>query len=233
MQIRADLTEEFVGRMRRRSRALLLLDAAERAGATPLSSRRMHAFAYLSDVLSPVWGLPPFDGKILKIEGGPYYPDLQDELDQLAIDGLIDVADLHYEKRGKAGARLEGNYSLRFESPHLEPILAALGARVESDAWDPRDYILHNFLVELAGALATVPNDEIDRAASIDVTYRTEQSFNNIIDFAAWADDPWVANPSWRAAERFRTFMPQRAHLAPGEKLYLYASYLGQFVNAA
>lgn len=59
-----------VDQVRRRARLLLLLDAAERAGITPLASARLHAFAYLADVLSPVWDLVAFDGKIYKSEGG-------------------------------------------------------------------------------------------------------------------------------------------------------------------
>ena len=57
--------------LRRRTRVILLLNAAERAGVAPLSTARLHAFAFLADVLSPVWHLPVFDAAILKIVGGP------------------------------------------------------------------------------------------------------------------------------------------------------------------
>src|SRR5437762_5002289 len=79
--------------MRRRARIILMLDAAERLSITPLRAIRLHAFAYLSDVLSPVWQLPSFDGKILKIDGGPYYPDLQQDIDRLVVLGLVRVSD--------------------------------------------------------------------------------------------------------------------------------------------
>ncbi len=96
-----------------RAAVMLLLDAAERAAVTPLASPRLHAFAYLSDVLSPVWDLPAFDGKILKIDGGPHYPDLQEELDHLVVLGLVEVSDLEYVGRGENGARLEGKIRSR------------------------------------------------------------------------------------------------------------------------
>src|SRR5207248_10656921 len=59
--------------IRKRVRLIQMLDAAERLGIAPLRAARLHGFAYLADVLSPVWHLPAFDGKILKIEGGPHY----------------------------------------------------------------------------------------------------------------------------------------------------------------
>jgi hypothetical protein len=211
----------------------MLLDAAERAAITPLASPRLHALAYLADVLSPVWNLPAFDGKILRIDGGPHYPDLQEELDHLVVMGLVEITQLKYVGRGPSdvGARLEGNYALDFKSSRLNGLLAALGAEPQQKPIDPEDVRVHGFLVELAGALATLPNEEINRATSSDVTYRSEGLGENVIDFAAWTKDPWESNPSWRTAERFEQFLPDTANLTGGEKLFLYAAYLGRAVN--
>lgn len=216
--------------VRRRSRLLMLLDAAERAAITPIESRRLHAFAYLADVLSPVWGLPSFDGKILRIEGGPHYPDLQEQLDQLVVMGLVEISNLSYVGRGD-GARIEGNYALAFTSPNATKILAALGAGPMAQAIDTDDRAVNTFLVELAGALATLPDDEVDRATDADVTYKSQGMGENVIDFAEWAPDPRAANPTWRTADRFEAFLPNGATLTGGEKLYLYAAYLGRVVN--
>ena len=95
-----------VDRLRRRARLLQLLDAAERAAITPLASGRLHAFAYLADVLSPVWDLLPFRGEIYKFENRPHYADLQAELDQLVVLGLVEISDLQFVDRGDAGAGL-------------------------------------------------------------------------------------------------------------------------------
>ena len=75
--------------LRQRVRVVRLLEAAERAGITPIPARRLHAYAYLADVLSPVWDLQPFDGKVLKVKHGPHYPDLQREVDRLVVMGLV------------------------------------------------------------------------------------------------------------------------------------------------
>ena len=226
------LSDSALNVVRHRARVLLLLDAAERAGVAPLSAPRLHAFAYLADVLSPVWDLPSFDGKILKSEGGPHYPDLQDEIDRLIVLGLVEVSNLRYIDRPNDGARVDGSYALRFEAPHLPQILAALGADPKSAPLDSRDRQVHAFLVELAGALLTLPDDEIDLAASVDATYADLRfGTSNVVDFASWAADPVTDNPSVRTAERFRAFLPKGASLSAGEKIYLYASYLGRRIH--
>lgn len=220
-----------IARVRRRCRLIALLDAAETAAITPIESRRLHAFAYLADVLSPVWDLPSFDGKILKIEGGPHYPELQYELDHLVVMGIVEATGLQYVSRGLNGARLEGRYALNFQSSHLPALLKALGADGADAAYDPDDARVQEFLAELAGALATLPNDEIDKATSVDATYLSEGPGENVIDFGAWAKVPRMANPTWRTADRFKHFMPEGATLTEGEKLYLYASYLSRVAN--
>ena len=225
------IRDQDLATLKRRCRVLLLLDAAEQAGIAPLRSARLHAFAYLADVLSPVWKLVPFDGKIYKADGGPRYPDLQDEIDNLVVLGLVQVRDLVYEPRPEGRARISGSYGLDFESKHLESIFLALGARSVEEAIDPEDRNLHAYLVELACALATLPDDEIESATSVDVTYRTRAELHNVVDFAEWVESEWEANPSWRAAERFQAFLPEESQMLSGEKLYLYAAYLGRAMH--
>ena len=75
--------------IRQRCRLLMIMSALERVGIAPVSMDKLHAFAYLSDVLSPVWGFLPYDGTVLKIEEGPHYAELQSEIDALVILGLI------------------------------------------------------------------------------------------------------------------------------------------------
>jgi len=106
--------------------------------------------------------------------------------------------------------------------------LGRLGARGPEAALDPGDVQVHAFLVELAGALARLPNAEVDRAATSDVTYSDRQIDNNNLIYMAPAAR---SNRSVETAERFATFMPDGANLSPGEKLYLYATYLGRRVH--
>jgi hypothetical protein len=222
------LSDSDFATLRRRARVILLLNAAERAGVTPLSTSRLHAFAYLADVLSPVWDLPTFDAAVLKIIGGPFYRDLQTEIDRLVVMGMLQISKITYVQRPRNGARLDACYALQFSSPHLEPILTVLGANDPSKSFDPADVRLNSFLVELAGALARLPDDEIDSAATADVTYDDPRiGTDNLIELDQTVSTTY-ANLSVATAERFGNFLPEGVGLTSGEKLYLYASYLGR-----
>ena len=226
------LTESAIQKMRQRTRILQMMDTVERVAISPIRTRRLHGFAYLADVLSPVWNLPAFDGIVLKIAGGPHYPDFQRELDQLVILGLVEISDIRYSPQPDGGARIDAAYSLNLAAPTLTSILEALGARDNSLALDPMDYEVYNFLLDLAGALATVPDEEIDKAASVDATYADDRvGQTNVIDFGRWTTDAHLDNLSVRTVDRFQHFLPSEASLSSGEKLYLYASFLGRRVH--
>ena len=62
---------------------LLLLEAAENAGLTPIAVLNLHALAYLANVLSPIWDMAPQKRTVVRKRGGPYYPELQQEVDAL------------------------------------------------------------------------------------------------------------------------------------------------------
>lgn len=222
------LSDKELQLLRQRGRVLLLLDAAERAAVAPLPTDRLHALAFLADVLSPVWHLPSFDQVVVKSSDGPFYPELQREMDRLVAAGLLEVSNIRYVPRPHEGARIEARYGLRFGSPHLEAVLERLGARGEALALDPRDVKVHAFMVELAGALARLPKDEINRAATSDVTYSDRQIANNNLIYITPASR---SNRSVETAERFSKFMPDGVGLSPGEKLYLYATYLGRRIH--
>jgi hypothetical protein len=221
--------------LRQRIRVIQLLEAAERAGITPIPARRLHAYAYLADVLSPVWNLQSFDGMILKIKDGPHYPDLQRELDRIVILGLATVSNLRYVSvAGSSGPLVDARYAMNFDSPHLAPILAAVGARDIAQSLDPHDYDVHAFLVELACAIATLPDDQVVSAASVDATYADDRiDYSNVVDFGDWSTNLQRDNLSLAAAERFHRFLPGKATLSAGEKLYLYASFLGRRMHGA
>ena len=90
-----------------------------------------------------------------------------------------------------------------------------------------------DYLLDLAGALATVPQEEIEKAATVDATYSDQRvDLSNVIDFGRWSNDIHADNLSLRTVERFRQFLPDDASLGSGEKLYLYASFLGRSVHA-
>lgn len=82
------------------ARVLQLMDALERQGGTPIGALDFHAFAYLANVLSPLWAIEPIDDSILKDKTklGPYYPKLQRGLETLVGRGLVEVVELRNTK---------------------------------------------------------------------------------------------------------------------------------------
>jgi hypothetical protein len=181
-----------------------------------------------------VWDLQPFDGKVLKVKHGPHYPDLQREVDRLVVMGLVTAFRLRYVSHAKSGPLVDADYAINFESPYLQPILSAIGAHGADAALDSRDAEIHTFLLELACAIATVPDDEIDSAASVDATYADDRiDYSNVVDFGDWSTNTLKDNLSLAVTARFNRFLPGRAQLSSGEKLYLYASFLGRRMNGA
>ena len=133
---------------------------------------------------------------------------------------------------GDDGARINGKYQLRFESEHLPKILNQLGSSPSADPLDPRDLIRSKYLMELAAAMAALPDDEIDKAAQFDATYSDPSlGFSNVVQLDRGGGDS-APNRSVEVADRFENFLPNEASLSPGEKVYLYASYLGEKINA-
>ena len=103
---------DFFDALRRRVRLMMLLDGAERAGLTPISVRRLHLYAYLSNVLAPVWNTRAFDGSVLKISSGPFYPGMQRDLDRMVGMGLVVISNLGHVQDENDHWRLDGDFSL-------------------------------------------------------------------------------------------------------------------------
>lgn len=204
--------------LRRQVRLVMLLDAAEAAGLVPLRILRLHAFAYLSNVLAPVWNMPVLNGTVLKRRGGPFYPELQHDLDRLVGQGVAVINDVSHVQDEAKRWRLEGAY--RLHRAFADPILATL-------ATFPDESRLATFIFELGYALAALSDSELDRAFSEDATYSDPLvSVDNVIDFADWRSRNFSAN----AAEMFEQVIPG-GNATPGEKLHLYVRHLHRRIN--
>ena len=204
---------------------LQILDALEQAGINPISAKKLHSFAYLANVLSPIWEVRAFENIVLKDQIGPHYQELQKQIDVLVGMGLAEVSNLHYNLV-EGGALIEGDYELRLNSPHLHALLAALGSDEQESSLDDGEYRLHKYLVELANALTVLPDDEIDVVAKIDETYLSDTiDYSNVIDFSK-------LNRSVELTTKFEDFLPNNSGFSPVEKIFLYASYLNRKLSA-
>jgi hypothetical protein len=206
---------------RRRIRLVVLLDASRDAGIDPLPTLRLHLIAYLANVLSPVWDMPSVDGTVLKRRGGPFYPDLQVDLDRLVGCGVVRVENLRHERIDDDRYRLEGSFRLNQDLAH--PILAFL-----SDL--PGEAEAVKFVRELVLALSALSDDEIDRAITEDATYANPKvGLDNVIDFGEWMS----ANYSANAAERVGNLVRTGAVVGPSEKVHLYMRHLRRRLQGA
>lgn len=205
--------------LRRQARILVLLAGAARAGLAPMGIIPFHAFAFLSNVLAPVWDMPAFDGKILKKKGGPFYPALQRDLDRMVGLGMVLITHVAHVRDPDGKWRLEGRYCLnrQLSAPAVDYLLSL------SD-----EARFATFATEIAYALSALGEEELEHALVEDATYSDPTvSENNVLDFEEWTQ----RNPSANAANYFERFMPAGIKATPGEKLHLYVRHLHQKIH--
>ena len=203
-----------IGSLRRQVRLIMLIDSAEVAGLAPIPILRLHMFAYLSNVLAPVWDLPALDGKVLKQKRGPYYPNLQYDLDRIVATGIVEMSNVGYTVDAAKRLRLECSYILnrRFANPILEAISTYDG--------EARALL---FIRELGFALSAFDDTDLDNAMSEDATYSdTLVDVDNVVDFAEYRQLNYTA----RAADFFERYLPSSGDTTAGEKIHLYLRHL-------
>lgn len=206
---------EFADRLR----LILLLDACEAASLTPIPVMQFHALAFLANVLSPVWSVESYDGKILKRDDGPYYPELQTELDRLIGLGLVTIRDVRYVN-DSGRWRLEGAFGLN----------ASLAQPVVEDAKefaDEREII--GFLRRLAFAVARL-KAPIDQLIKFDSTWSDLRTgTGDVIDFSEWR----IANYSAFTARLFDLQLPRNLPASRGDQVQLYLHLLAKRASDA
>lgn len=204
----------------RRGRMLLLLEAAEHAGLTPIPLLDLHALAFFANVLSPVWDLLPQERSVVRRRGGPYYPELQEDVDVLVGNGLVSIEGLTYVAEGDSW-RLEGKFSICGEGAYE---VGHVLRRFEDENR------LFEFYRELAFALATVPGVLRARTAEEDPTYGDRNYGEGaVIDFAQWRQKNYSEN----AARHFDEVMPNGRAASAAQKLHLYARHLRSRLRGA
>lgn len=207
--------------VRRRVRILMLLDAVEYAVLDPISVQRFHTLAFLGDVLSPIFGLAPMSGKVLKRRSFPYFPDLQWEIDRLIGHGLIVPLNLtSVVEKSKAYV----TFALALQRTRSSPVLDIVYSQHEFS-------ILRDYFRELAGALSNIQDSQLDAVTQLDVTWDSGHA-GAIIDYAEWQAE----NYSTLGAERIeqlavQAFGNSEARLSPTAKVSLYVNYLKRVAN--
>lgn len=199
--------------LKRQVRILLLLDAAEHAGLSPLPARHLHTLAYLANVLAPVWELSPLEEQVYKNRGGPYYPSLQRDVDRLVGLGMVVPSHLDNTEDGAQCWRIVAHYRLN------RALAADALHAIEDTRWEEQ---CAPFLRELAYALSALADHAIDAASGEDALYADPiVSYENVIDF-----EDKRRNSSANAAQQFEHLLPGDSRATPGEMLHLYVDHI-------
>jgi hypothetical protein len=202
----------FPAHLSDRLRLVLLLDACESADLAPVPITRLHALAFLANVLSPIWSVQSYEGKILKRKGGPFYPLLQRELDCLVGLGVATIHDVRHEEENGQW-RLEGSFALSGRNA-CRVIERAKLFEAERGAI--------TFLRRLAFACARIARP-LEQLVSFDATWSDKRTgTGDVIDFSEWRH----ANYSAYAATFFEKVVPKGIGVSRGDKLQLYMRLL-------
>lgn len=215
-----ELNQTRVSELERRVRLLLILDAANRAAISPIPVMSLHAFAYLANVLAPVWRMTALDGRVLKRKDGPFYPELQRDLDGLVGQGLVRVSGISHVL-GRDGAwRIEGSYALN------DMLCAAVLSYVLSDvAHAP----VAAFVQELGYALSALSPEDLAEAFTEDASYADPRlGPDNVLDIGEWEG----GNPSEKAARYLGEMTSLGRRSSMGERVHLYVRHLRRRLHA-
>jgi hypothetical protein len=199
---------------RRWLRIIGIIDACEWAGLTPVATPMLHTIAYLADALSPVWSLDPMDATVLKRSAGPYYPELQQDVDRLIGIGVLQVAALIVSTSEQGELGLNPKFKL---NPTFGPrILSAL-----KDMPDESDVL--RFLSQVVQAYSRLSDDQMTVAMTQDATYGDPTiETGEVIDLGEWVAAG--STTSARAAERLNDVADEP--LEPAETIELYVDHI-------
>ena len=155
---------------------------------------------------------------MLKRQGGPFYPELQKDLDRLVGIGVASISGIGHVQDESRRWRLEGAY--RLNRQFADPILKSLEKFEEESR-------LGAFVLELGYALSALSDEDLDKAVSEDATYSDPLVTNdNVVDFESWSERNYSAN----AAREFAHVIPG-GNATSGEKLHLYVRHLHRRIH--
>lgn len=201
---------------RRWLRILGILNACEWAGISPVATPTLHAIAYLADALSPVWRLEPMDAAVLKRSSGPYYPELQMDVDRLVGMGVVIVSSLSFseEKSDDIAAYLAPTFKLNAE--FSERIL--IGLREMPDELD-----VLRFLEQVVQAYSRLSDAQMKVAMNEDATYGDPATeTGDVVDLGEWVRSTSTATAN--ATERLNDVATEP--LTAAETIDLYVDHI-------
>jgi hypothetical protein len=201
----------------RRAWLLSIIDAAARAGLTPIGQTLVHRAAFLSNALASVYCVEVENPLVTRWRRGPFFPELQWDLDRLAAMGVARFDRIRHHKEGN-GWWFEVRYGL---GPRAADFVAAAMNL-------PSFERAHRFHRELLAAIASLPDADRNEAALGDANYAntvdaSRDEEETVIDFGEWTD----RNFTERTANALNAEFRGLPDLEPRARIHLYLRYLG------
>jgi hypothetical protein len=106
-----NISEIDIAQIRARVWVLLAVEASDRAGLLPMGKTRFHRLIFLSNCLAELYDATPPAKRVLKYKRGPFYPDVQWQLDRLTAMSLVRVENLLIAE-DVHGPWMEADYSI-------------------------------------------------------------------------------------------------------------------------
>lgn len=187
------------------------MDGIRRGGIEDVDSLRFHRLQFFSNSLAPIYGQRPPIELVMKLERGPFYPDAQEDIDALAVCGLVDIRDVKWHHKGDRVWKT-AVYTLTAGGFELAARLAA------ESLWCER---VGSFLHDLALAYSDLADDVLDAVALRDLTYAQKGvSIGDVIPFKA------DRNLSVRATGAMASMLPVSFTPNRRNQLRIYLKYL-------
>jgi hypothetical protein len=210
-------------RVERKLRVVAILTYCHASGLIPVRTATLHTMAYLTDALAPVWHLPVLDGQVLKKTGRPFFPVLQEDVDDLVGAGVLDVVRMEYlQIDGGKGWRMDADYKLapQFAGRVMKVALSSseLVRRIEMTR-------------EVVYAASGLGEESIEDIGAIDAAYSDPVlSFGNVLDVTTQDGE---VNASARAAIEFSRLSEGPGDLSSAELVHLYVRHLYSRIRVA
>jgi hypothetical protein len=196
---------------RARMWVLMAVDACDRAGLVPISKFRFHRLIFLSNCLADLFRAAPPAKRVLKYKRGPYYPDVQWQVDRLVTMGQLTLANMTLRPDGY-GPWMEADYGITNAGI---AILATVRAT-------PLGLATARYIDEVVFAFAHVQASRLDDLALRELNYAAP----GIADGALITFEEAQNNQATLKTDEFERCAPEILAERAREKLQLYLRYL-------
>lgn len=196
---------------RSRMWVLMAVDACDRAGLAPIAKFRFHRLIFLSNCLADLFRAAPPAKRVLKYKRGPYYPDVQWQVDRLVTMGQLTVANMTLEP-DRHGPWMEADYSITKAG-----ISTLATVRVT-----PLGLATARYIDEVVFAFAHVHENRLNELALNELNYAAP----GIAEGALITFEEAQNNQATLKTDEFERMAPELLSERAREKVQLYLRYL-------